>query len=66
MEMSREMDGIAGTEQAAGQSSLSEIETGFSTVMSALSAYGVANRELSSVMEAVGDAGGHVGLFRGH
>lgn len=54
MEMSREMDGIAGTEQAAGQSSLSEIETGFSTVMSALSAYGVANRELSSVMEAVG------------
>ena len=53
-EMSQEMDKMVGTEKAAGQSFLSEIETGFSTVMSALSAYGVANRELSSVMNSVG------------
>jgi len=55
MAMSREMDKSAGTERAAGQSSLLEIVAGFSTVMSALSAYGAANRELSAVMNSVGD-----------
>lgn len=54
-EMSREMEKMAGTDKATGQSFLSEIETGFATVMSALSAYGAANRELSAVTNSVGD-----------
>jgi len=61
--MSRETQTLAGTADETGHSYLSEIETGFSAVGSAFSAYTGLDRELSSTMGSVGTSLGNMLAF---
>ena len=59
-EMARETSGLAGTADKTGNSFLSEIEAGLSSVTSALGTYGEADRELSSAMGSVAGMFGEI------
>lgn len=54
-EIAEETQVMVGSADELGHSFLSEIETGFSSVMKALEGYGEAGRELSVAMESVGE-----------
>ncbi len=59
-EMARETSLLAGTDDQRDTSFLEEIETGFSTVLSALGTYEESDRELSIALSAVADQFGEI------
>jgi len=68
-EMAQETSKMAGAADETGQSFLTGVEAGFSSVTSALKAYGEADRELSLAMGSVGsmlgEMSGHTGNIEG-
>ena len=65
-EMARETSKMAGAADETGQSFLTGVEAGFSSVTSALKAYGEADRELSLAMGSVGSMLGEMSEHTGN
>ena len=65
-EMARETYKMAGSADETGQSFLNGVEAGFSSVTSALQAYGEANRELSLATGSVGSMLGQMSAHTGN